>query len=243
MNLQNRTTDATQGRTLSVTKVHPDEQKIVDRIYSAVMEQRLAPRTKLSEAALCETFGVSRMRVRRALLLLGSQGIVDLQSNKGAFVACPDASEAREVFSARLIIETGIVRDLASGISKAAIETLREHIEAEDAARQRQARTDVIRLSGEFHVELARAHGNATLTRFVRQLVTRSSLIVGLFGRNQHSTCPDTEHSQIVAAIEAGDAEQAGAKIRHHLNHIQAGLELETRNNSVSDLSQILGVG
>ena len=75
-------------------KSGPDENFIVERIYKAVMEQRLAPNTKLSEARLCETFGVGRMRVRRALLLLSSQGIIELQSNRGAYVACPDKSEA-----------------------------------------------------------------------------------------------------------------------------------------------------
>ena len=71
------------------TQPEPDENFIVERIYKAVMEQRLAPNTKLSEARLCEIFGVGRMRVRRALLLLSSQGIIELQSNRGAYVACP----------------------------------------------------------------------------------------------------------------------------------------------------------
>ena len=77
------------------------------------MEQRLAPNTKLSEARLCETFGVGRMRVRRALLLLSSQGIIKLQSNRGAYVACPDKSEANDVFAARMLIEPPLVRQLA----------------------------------------------------------------------------------------------------------------------------------
>lgn len=220
--------------------VHADEQMIVDRIYSAVMEQRLAPRTKLSEAALCETFGVGRMRVRRALLLLGSQGIIDLQSNKGAYVTCPSPDEAREVFEARLMIETGMVRNLAAGVSKPAVATLRDHIAREDEARKRQARTDIIRLSGEFHVELARAHGNAVLTRMMRELVTRTSLIVGLFGGNRQSTCPEDEHSQIVEAIVAGDTTLAERKVRHHLQHIQDGLDLEREEASETDIARIL---
>ena len=94
-------------------KTGPDENFIVERIYKAVMEQRLAPNTKLSEARLCETFGVGRMRVRRALLLLSSQGIIELQSNRGAYVACPDKSEANDVFAARMLIEPPLVRQLA----------------------------------------------------------------------------------------------------------------------------------
>ena len=46
------------------------EHDIVERVVAAVMEQRLRPGIKLSEAKLCESFGVGRMRIRRALLLL-----------------------------------------------------------------------------------------------------------------------------------------------------------------------------
>ncbi|MFT5342374.1 MAG: DNA-binding GntR family transcriptional regulator [Paracoccaceae bacterium] len=104
----------------------PDEQVIVDRIYSAVMEQRLAPKTKLSESQLCESFGVGRMRVRRALLLLASQGIVDLQANRGAFIACPNAKEANDVFEARKLIEPGLISKVASDIGKDDLAHLKE---------------------------------------------------------------------------------------------------------------------
>ncbi|MCX2721089.1 GntR family transcriptional regulator [Roseibium salinum] len=230
-------------RAAAIAKIHPEEQLIVDRIYSAVMERRLAPRTKLSEAALCETFGVGRMRVRRALLLLGSQGIVDLQSNKGAYVSCPSADDAREVFEARLLVETGIVRKLASEISPPAVDVLSRHITLEDEARQRQARTDIIRLSGEFHVQLAKANGNTLLARVVRELVTRTSLIVGLFGTNRKITCPEDEHCQIVAAIVDGNADLAAQRIRHHLEHIENGLELDRSRRPDTDIARILGGG
>lgn len=217
-----------------------DEQMIVDRIYLAIMEQRLAPRTKLSEAALCESFGVGRMRVRRALLLLASQGIVDLKSNRGAYVADPSPDEAREVFAARLLIETAIVRELALGMSDAAVRALEAHIALEDEARRRGDRPELIRRSGEFHVELARSHGNSVLQRTIRELVTRTSLIVALFGSDRRSTCPEGEHAGIVAAIVAGDADRAAGAIAHHLLHIQDGLDLARVSGKEVDLVAIL---
>ena len=218
----------------------PDEQMIVDRIYSAVMEQRLAPRTKLSEAALCESFGVGRMRVRRSLLLLASQGIVDLRSNRGAYVACPTAEEAGEVFEARMMIEPGLVRSMAGDISKEVLQRLHCHLELEDKARKHTERGDIIRLSGEFHVELAKGHGNAVLTRVVRELVTRTSLIVGMFGAKRETTCPENEHSQIVEAIASGDGTSAARLVRNHLSHIQQGLDLNHLDEAEPDLIRIL---
>ncbi|MGE4611736.1 MAG: GntR family transcriptional regulator [Paracoccaceae bacterium] len=219
----------------------PEEQVIVDRIYSAVMEQRLAPSTKLSESQLCKSFGVGRMRVRRALLLLASQGIVDLQSNRGAFIACPDAKDAANVFEARLMIEPGLISKVACIIEKNDLEGMKEHIAMEKAARSCADRTEIIRLSGEFHVKLAALSGNKVLARMIGELVTRTSLIVGLFGDSGKSSCPDDEHAKILGAIESGDSILAEKLVCHHLNHIQDGLDLTTSKPDLPDLMKILG--
>lgn len=218
-----------------------DEDLIVERIYKAVMEQRLAPNTKLSEARLCETFGVGRMRVRRALLLLSSQGIIDLQSNRGAYVACPDKAEANDVFAARMLIEPPLVRQLAQDPNEVSLALLTNHIALEDAARKDNARTEIIRLSGEFHTKLAKATGNKFISKMMRELVTRTSLIVGLFGSSENSSCPDDEHSNILKAIQARDPDQAEKLLSSHLKHIQNGLDMDVRQQPQDDLATILG--
>lgn len=219
-----------------------DENMIVEKIYSAVMEQRLAPRTKLSEARLCETFGVGRMHVRRALLLLSSQGIVDLQSNRGAYVACPDKSEANDVFAARLMIEPPLVRQLAQSAGETDLSLLTDHIALEDDARAKSDRTEIIRLSGEFHTKLAQTSGNKFIFRMMRELVTRTSLIVGLFGSSENTTCPDDEHSNILKAIQSQDPELAEQLLKSHLHHIQSALEMEAVQKPQDDLASILGL-
>ena len=123
------------------------------------------------------------------------------------------------------------------------IDRLRKHIELEDEARKHRERSKIIRLSGEFHVELAKGHGNTALTRFVRELVTRTSLIVGMFGTNRQSTCPEDEHSQIVEAIASGDGDGAVEITRHHLTHIQDGLDLNNVRAQQPDLVKILTGG
>lgn len=218
-----------------------EESFIVERIYKAVMEQRLAPNTKLSEARLCETFGVGRMRVRRALLLLSSQGIIELQSNRGAYVACPDQSEAHDVFAARMLIEPPLVRQLAQSSDEIDLTVLIDHIALEDAARAKNERTEIIRLSGEFHTKLAQATGNKFIFRMMRELVTRTSLIVGLFGSSENTSCPDDEHSNILKAIKSRNPELAEQLLISHLDHIQSGLDMEAHHKPQDDLAAILG--
>ena len=228
------------------TEEHPkrhgwSEQQIVERIYEAVMEQRLAPRTKLSESMLCKAFDVGRMRVRRALLLLASQGIVDLHSNRGAFIASPDAKEARDVFDARLMLEPSVVRQLASGARSADLDALARHIEREEEARRRCDRREAIRLSGEFHVRLATATGNDVVTRMMRELVTRTSVIIGLFGGTGTSNCPEHEHADILDAVRSKDGDRAEALIRTHLALIESDLDLSATGSNSTDLATILG--
>ena len=223
-------------------KTGPDENFIVERIYKAVMEQRLAPNTKLSEARLCDTFGVGRMRIRRALLLLSSQGIIKLESNRGAYVACPDKSEANDVFAARMLIEPPLVRQLAQNSGDIDLTLLIDHIALEDAARQKKERTEIIRLSGEFHTKLAQATGNKFIFRMMRELVTRTSLIVGLFGPSENASCPDDEHSNILKAIQSHNPALAEKLLMSHLDHIQSGLDMEARQEPQDDLAAILGL-
>jgi len=219
----------------------PSEQEIVERIYEAVMEQRLAPRTKLSESMLCKAFDVGRMRVRRALLLLASQGIVDLHSNRGAFVASPDAKEARDVFDARMMLEPSVVRQLASDARSADLEALARHIEREEEARRGGERREAIRLSGEFHVRLAAATGNDVVTRMLRELVTRTSVIIGLFGSMGTSNCPEHEHADILDAVRSRDGDRAEVLIRTHLELIEADLDLSATGSNSTDLATMLG--
>ncbi len=224
----------------SISGTAPDEHQIVDRITTAVMEQRLPASTKLSEAKLCEAFGVGRMRVRRALLLLASQGIVALQSNRGAFVACPSRKEAHDVFSARLAVEPSIVRDVAVNGVTADLKALAHHIDLEQEARAQRRRRDVIRLSGAFHLKLAQATGNAVLLRIMRELVAKTSLIIGLFATSGATSCKEDEHLGILDALRDRDPDRAEKLMRDHLSHIEADLDLSAGEPEEMDIGRIL---
>ena len=231
-----------RDRAMSRMPDRVDEEFIVERIYTAVMEHRLPPATKLNEIKLCDAFGVGRMHVRSALLLLSNQGIVDLETNRGAFVASPGPAEANEVFETRILLEPAITRYIVSDIGRANLAMLREHITLESEARNNNRGVDLIRLSGEFHVKLAQASGNSILKRVIRELVTRSSLIVGLFGTSNHKVCPEDEHSNILSAIEQGDVEAAEVQMIEHLNRIREGLDFAAPKPQEDSLAEILGL-
>ena len=228
-------------KTNSVEADEIDESEIVERIFDAVVEQRLPPGTKLSESALCEAFGVGRMRIRRSLLLLASREVVELHANRGAFVASPTAEQAREVFEARQALEPNIARLAVQRATDEDIAALVRHIEMEHSAHSERHRHDAIRLSGQFHTMLAQIAGNAILIRTMKELVTRTSLIIGLFGAPGLSNCRDDEHEAIVEAFRTRDAEKAARTMAAHLRHIEKHLQLGGKTSDSVDLIELFG--
>lgn len=212
------------------------EEEIVGRIFEAIIDQRLPPGTKLSEAALCEAFGVGRMRIRQSLLLLSSRQVVELLPNRGAFVASPTAEQAREVFEARLMIEPNAARLAVERATDADLTVLRQHLDMEHDAHRSGKRRDSIRLSGHFHVLVAEVAGNSVALRMVKELVTRTSLIIGLFGSPGVSNCRDEDHDDIFGAFRSRDGDMAADLMARHLRHIRDHLELGGPGEAPSDL-------
>ena len=91
----------------------PSEAWIYDQVFSAILDQRLMPDTKLTEKDLCGVFGVSRTIIRKVLLRLSIDRVVELRPNRGAVIAAPGPEEVREIFEARRLLEDGIVAEAA----------------------------------------------------------------------------------------------------------------------------------
>ena len=127
---------------------------VYDAIYEAVMDHRLAPGTRLTEASLCDIFGVSRAVVRMALLRLSHDRIVALTPNRGAAIARPSVQETREVFELRRLVEAAAMEPAAERALPRELDALRAVVKQEHAAFERGDVRQWIRLSREFHLRL-----------------------------------------------------------------------------------------
>lgn len=203
----------------------------------AIIEQALRPGMKLPEDAIGEQFGVSRTLVREALGRLAGEGLVELKPNKGASVAYPTLEEARDIFDVRRSLERLVVQSLAGRLTPQQLVTLEAHVRREDEAQGRDG-PESIRLSGEFHILLAKMTGNALLERYVQELSSRCSLILALYGRPHSSECAVSEHRQLIAALQHGDTEAAVTVMEHHLEAVAARAVLAPRETS--DIRQLL---
>src|SRR5208283_5157937 len=214
---------------------------IVERIVAAVMDQRLAAGAKLPEAPLCEAFESSRTQIRRVLVVLAERGVVTLHAHRGAFVASPDAEEARNVFDARRAIERAIVLAAAQRIDAGTLRELSANARAGGAAEARGDRSESIRLSGQFHIRLAEVAGNSVLTKFLEELVARTSLIIGLYGSHSVRSCAEAEHAAVIEALAERDGARAAELMEGHLRHIERALDIRDIADRRVDISRVFG--
>jgi DNA-binding GntR family transcriptional regulator len=214
---------------------------IYDRILGAIVEQALPPGTKLGEEQLCEIFGVGRGVIRRTLLRLAGDQVIELVPHRGAFVAEPSVEQARQVFAARRVLEADVVREITrAGLQRDQISQLRRHLARERTAHTQGDRGTVIRLSGDLHLLLAELAGNSVILRFLRELVARTSLIIAIYDAPAVSCCPYDEHAALIEAIIEG---RGAAAMRAHLESIEARLRLDrTPPRAAVDLRRILAV-
>jgi DNA-binding GntR family transcriptional regulator len=208
------------------------DDRVYAHIFEAILEQRLAPGTKLSEEALGEIFGVSRTIIRRALSRLGHEGVVLLRPNRGAVVASPGVEEARQVFFARRLVEKAITELAVQHAGPEQLAELRQMVRDERDSFARGDRGAGIRLSGEFHLKLAEAARNAPLISFQRSLVSQTSLIIAQYETSNRSHCSYDEHMQLIDAIESRDGVLAVELMMHHMDHIDAKLNLDAEGAS-----------
>jgi DNA-binding GntR family transcriptional regulator len=206
----------------------PLRQSVYDALLELVVEGRLRPGQHLVETELAGQLGVSRQPVREALHRLEAEGWVDLRPNQGAFVHVPTDQEVDELLDARALLEVETARLAATAATADQLARLREICEQGQAAVQAGDTLQFVALNSRFHAELARVAGNAVLAELAeivgRRVRWYYRLVAPLRG---HESC--AEHLDMVAALEAGDAERASEIARQHTERTRAAYHRPAR--------------
>jgi DNA-binding GntR family transcriptional regulator len=217
----------------------PLEERMYLEIYDAIMEHRLPAGTKLAEQALAEIYGVARHPVRKVLSRLAADGLVDLEPNRGAFIASPSEQEAHDMFDLRQTLEGRVVQQAARAGDAADFKRLRAMIARERDAYMQGNRPQWIRLSAEFHIELAKLSGNALVVDLLRRLVSRSTLLLSTPDAGGHQPCSFDEHLAVVEALEQKDEVLAQKRMTRHLD--QCACRMSEGGDRRFDLRAALG--
>jgi DNA-binding GntR family transcriptional regulator len=207
--------------------------------HSAIIDQALRPGARLREGAIAEQFGVSRTVVRGALARLAAEGLVTQVPNRGSIVAKPSFEEARDIFEIRGALEALVIARLSARRTTDQLAALDAHVRAEESVKGRDG-PESVRLAGAFHLLLAELTGSPALVRYVREVVSRCSLILTLYGRPHSSDCAVSEHRQLIAAIRRRDAGGACKLMAHHLGAVADRAIIPPPTEGAADVAEVL---
>jgi DNA-binding GntR family transcriptional regulator len=233
-NTMNKSTKLPDTTSLEVV---PD--KIYDTIVAAILDRALDPGAKLPEDVFCAHYGVSRTIVRIAIHRLEQDRLVEVQRNRGCFVAVPDLTEASDILAARKAVEPFIVRSLVEVATDGELQMLRDHVDSENAAYHKGDRREALRLSGQFHLLLGNLVKNKVLEAFLHNLVCRSALVIATYS-DVTGSCKSHDHRQLVEFLCKRNAEGAVELMNHHIDHIKRDLLSANPEEEKSSLESIL---
>lgn len=212
---------------------------IVEALTRAIVEHRLQPGAKLAEQKLADHFGVSRTLVRQALFQLAQNRLVRMEPARGAFVAAPPVTEAKQVFAVRRMLEAEMTRVLVRTMTPAKIKTLKDHVAQEKQAVTREDVAGRTELLGDFHVRMAELTSNQVLAQILGKLIARCALITLMYQSASAAQHSNEEHVEIIRALAARDEEGAVRLMTEHLRHVEENLTFD-RKVPTNDISMAL---
>ena len=233
------------------------EPKMADRVATVLRRMfirgEIAEGTMLPpESELMERFGVSRPTLREAFRVLESESLIEVQRGVrgGARVTRPrretlaryaglileyEGVTVKDVFDARVALETPMVVQLAKDRDPAVIAELEEMVERDAQLIKGAQATDQLT---DFHAAIARLSGNKTLqivSAMLHHIIEKAnrSLQPTAGARAEQAVRRSAKtHRMIVDLIKAGEAEEAGELWSRHLRKAEefvlTGAELST---------------
>lgn len=215
------------------------DENIYNHIYTAIVEHNLAPDTKLPEDALAASFNVSRTIIRKVLLSLSHEGLVTSSPKRVARVTHPTIQEGKEVFQARRLIEVASIRLIITKLNKTNLAELCNINSLQIDAQNSNDMKSAIRLSGDFHKALILVSGNNSLYEYLRSLISRSSLIVAVYGSTQVNEPSCQGHTELLELLADNKFEESQTWMDSHLRDIESSINFNPIDNSTPDFKEL----
>ncbi len=213
-------------------------EQVVERVRQQILAGELKSGDQLpNERSLGERFGVSRTVIREAVKTLIQNGLVEVRRGQGTFVVDSTAdalkeslrlmmgfaSEERragEMVEVRELLEPDIAAAAALRHNEEDLAALRAAIREMDAALGDAQ--GFIEADNRFHIALAVATQNHFIPRLLDSVVDLlQEMRAQIFQVTGGPTRGQRHHRDILAAVEAGDAEGARAAMLAHLAQVR----------------------
>ncbi len=189
-----------------------------ERVRREIVECRLPPGRRLTEASVAELAKVGKMPAREALQRLVLEGLVQVIPRHGYRVAPITLRDARELFALRLVVEPAATERAVGRVDAAELAALRKLSDVGYVTTGREAIRRYLRANTEFHARIARCSGSRRLAELVSGLLRESErLITFILPAHPRSTPTVTEHRRLLRALIRGDGKAARRLAEAHV--------------------------
>jgi DNA-binding GntR family transcriptional regulator len=195
-------------------------EQVAAVLRDAILAGTIPPGTPLREVALAAELGVSRNTVREAARLLGGEGLVRHQMNRGIVVAEITAADVRDIYAARAAVETAAAEALTAHRDPVIFQRLESLVGQIEDAFARGDAAGVLDGDRLFHATLVAAACSPRLTGFHTQLQQEQRLALSLAERSSRALGRSADDHRALLGALRGTPAQAKAQVSIHL---QAG--------------------
>jgi GntR family transcriptional regulator, rspAB operon transcriptional repressor len=198
--------------------------QVYDYLRSEILTGRFAPGDRLDLGELVERLKVSKMPVKEAIGRLATDGLLDVQAQRGTFISRVAPRELAETFEVRRALEMLAGELACAHVKKADLERLRKLIAEMEHSTEVAHHLD---LNFQFHSSIVELADNRKLAETYHRLRVPIQ-VAGIHYRSENWTeriaQEQKEHRAIVRALEQKDAEAVTRAIRDHIKRGGASL-------------------
>jgi len=218
---------------VNLNNYKPLREVIFDTLREAIIMGELKPGERLMEVQLAEKMGVSRTPVREAIRKLELEGFVTMVPRRGVQVASLSVKDIIDVLEIRAALDSLATALAAERITNEELKDLK-HVNNQFASYvEKENLQNLIKKDVEFHEIIYRSSRNEKLLQITNNLREQVHRFRVIYMKNQsaHKGLV-VEHTEILDAIQAKDAERAAMLARKHIeNQEQAILNSIGKSN------------
>ena len=222
---------------MTITEILEDAQpagtslsaNLFTEIQNDILDGRLRPGDKLTEASVSERYQVSRTPVRECLARLEEIGLIELLPNRGAFVKGVPQRDAEDLFALFSAAEPLAAAWAAERITEEEMEELAEAFEYLQYYTNKNDLAKVLRISDGIHRLLYQAVHNRIFTRDMEKtlVILRHTLPYG-YTRSSDFTVHLEDMRAVVRAVLRRDPVAARLSAETLVHHTAARIFGET---------------
>lgn len=197
--------------------------KVADALRTRITEGDLRPGVRLSEERIGRALGVSRNTLREAFHLLGHEGLVVREFNRGVFVRSLDVDDVRDLYAFRRVLETAALRRLAEVGGD--LTGVRAAVDEGGRAASNEDWRALGSANMHFHAELTALAGIRRLDDAMRQVLAQMRLVFATMDDPRTFHQPYLEGNRaLVELLEAGGWAEAEAALLDYLEAAETQL-------------------